>query len=286
MSDLVFGEVCRHPEYNSRETLATYIRIAGIAGSGSVSGGWSTTVPTGIGFAALSLLPAVLLAISLGTERAAMQRMGWLLGAGAAVLHVLESFAGEAFHRAALMLVTFGFVLLPALAVYSLRRQQRSIGRILVPSALVLFAVSFVHFGDAHALHPWTTELAIHHAGIPLALYIVLQKYRCLLLDVFVRALGSSLLAGVFTLGLVWTSGQWRLREVAFADPSTPVWPSLQVARCLLRLRGSAGTLVNVTQIRKMAALSSQRWLLTLHNNQEFIVSKRQARTVREILDT
>jgi DNA-binding LytR/AlgR family response regulator len=42
--------------------------------------------------------------------------------------------------------------------------------------------------------------------------------------------------------------------------------------------------LVNVTHIRKMAALSSQRWLLTLHNNQEFIVSKRQARAVREVL--
>lgn len=43
--------------------------------------------------------------------------------------------------------------------------------------------------------------------------------------------------------------------------------------------------LVNLTHIRKMAALSSQRWLLTLHNNQEFIVSKRQASTVREILN-
>lgn len=42
--------------------------------------------------------------------------------------------------------------------------------------------------------------------------------------------------------------------------------------------------LVNVMHVQKMAALSSQRWLLTLHNNQEFIVSKRQARTVREIL--
>jgi DNA-binding LytR/AlgR family response regulator len=42
--------------------------------------------------------------------------------------------------------------------------------------------------------------------------------------------------------------------------------------------------LVNVTHVRKMAALSSQRWLLTLHNNQEFTVSKRQARSVRQIL--
>lgn len=42
--------------------------------------------------------------------------------------------------------------------------------------------------------------------------------------------------------------------------------------------------LVNVNHVRKMSALSSQRWLLTLANNQEFIVSKRQARAVREIL--
>jgi DNA-binding LytR/AlgR family response regulator len=42
--------------------------------------------------------------------------------------------------------------------------------------------------------------------------------------------------------------------------------------------------LVNITHVRKMAALSSQRWLLTLQNKQEFIVSKRQAKAVREIL--
>lgn len=42
--------------------------------------------------------------------------------------------------------------------------------------------------------------------------------------------------------------------------------------------------LVNVEHIRKMATLSSQRWLITMSNNQEFIVSKRQARTVKELL--
>jgi two-component system LytT family response regulator len=42
--------------------------------------------------------------------------------------------------------------------------------------------------------------------------------------------------------------------------------------------------LVNVNHVRKMSALSSQRWLLTLNNNQEFIVSKRQASSVRQIL--
>lgn len=43
--------------------------------------------------------------------------------------------------------------------------------------------------------------------------------------------------------------------------------------------------LVNVDHVRKMASLSSNRWLLTLDNGQEFIVSKRQARSVRQILN-
>jgi DNA-binding LytR/AlgR family response regulator len=41
---------------------------------------------------------------------------------------------------------------------------------------------------------------------------------------------------------------------------------------------------VNVEQIRKMSMMTSQRWLITLNNGQEFIVSKRQARNVRDVL--
>ena len=42
--------------------------------------------------------------------------------------------------------------------------------------------------------------------------------------------------------------------------------------------------LVNIDHIRKMSTLTSQRWLVTLSDNQENIVSKRQARTVRGLL--
>lgn len=42
--------------------------------------------------------------------------------------------------------------------------------------------------------------------------------------------------------------------------------------------------MVNVNHVRKMSALSSQRWLITMNNDQEFVVSKRQASTVRELL--
>ncbi|HUO30418.1 MAG TPA: LytTR family DNA-binding domain-containing protein [Bryobacteraceae bacterium] len=57
------------------------------------------------------------------------------------------------------------------------------------------------------------------------------------------------------------------------------------------RLRNSSfqrihrNALVNVDHIRKMSALTSQRWLVTLANDQEFIVSKRQAHGIRQLLN-
>jgi DNA-binding LytR/AlgR family response regulator len=56
------------------------------------------------------------------------------------------------------------------------------------------------------------------------------------------------------------------------------------------RLRNTAfrrihrNALVNVDHVRKMSALSSQRWLITLKNDQEFVASKRQAGSVRKLL--
>jgi two-component system, LytTR family, response regulator len=57
-----------------------------------------------------------------------------------------------------------------------------------------------------------------------------------------------------------------------------------------LRLKNSSfrrihrNALVNVDHVRKMSVLSSQRWLITMNNDQEFVASKRQASTVRELL--
>jgi DNA-binding LytR/AlgR family response regulator len=53
-------------------------------------------------------------------------------------------------------------------------------------------------------------------------------------------------------------------------------------AGCFRRIHRNA--LVNINQIRKMSVLTSQRWLVTLNNGLEFVVSKRQARSVRELL--
>jgi len=42
--------------------------------------------------------------------------------------------------------------------------------------------------------------------------------------------------------------------------------------------------IVNVNHVRKMSALSSQRWLITLSNGLQLVVSKRQSHTIRGIL--
>jgi two-component system LytT family response regulator len=42
--------------------------------------------------------------------------------------------------------------------------------------------------------------------------------------------------------------------------------------------------IVNVDHVRKISALSSQRWLITLTNGLEIVASKRQARSVRQLL--
>jgi DNA-binding LytR/AlgR family response regulator len=42
--------------------------------------------------------------------------------------------------------------------------------------------------------------------------------------------------------------------------------------------------LININQIRKMSMITSQRWLVTMSNGQQFTVSKRQAKNIRDVL--
>jgi two-component system LytT family response regulator len=80
-------------------------------------------------------------------------------------------------------------------------------------------------------------------------------------------------------------------REIVWILTSRQRYMATQTLRNVdERLRGSCfqrvhrNALVNVNHVRKMSPLSSQRWLLTLSNGQEFIVSKRQAHNVRKML--
>src|SRR5207237_3953302 len=91
--------------------------------------------------------------------------------------------------------------------------------RILGTMCLFLFAMSFVHFGSSHAQQPWSGELAFHHAGIPLALFVLLQDYRFLLLDAYVRFLANALMAASLTLAITPMNTHYTLLEAASGNP-------------------------------------------------------------------
>ena len=164
----------------------------------------ATNIITTISFSALSLLPAVLLHISLGALRRSLWSAGYILSVVSIGLHVTDLITGSVrFHSAALLLVTIGFGALTVISVIvDLRTSNRAAGQRLAGAmCLFLFAISFVHFGSATAGRMWEGELAVHHAGLPLALLVLLQDYRFLLMDTFLRFIvNATLSAGALLL--------------------------------------------------------------------------------------
>jgi two-component system LytT family response regulator len=78
------------------------------------------------------------------------------------------------------------------------------------------------------------------------------------------------------------------LVRIITANRSYEATQTLKVLEQRLRDSGfrriHRNAMVNVDHVRKMSGLSSQRWLITLANGQEFVASKRQARSVRQLL--
>src|ERR1700723_1588223 len=168
-------------------------------------------------FSVLSLLPAVLLHISLHSRPRFLWMSGYAVSAVAVLLHIGDLITGAPrFHYAAILLVTIGFAALTTASVI----QEAVTGphdgsgkRLAGAMVLFLFAISFAHFSSAHDIKAWSGEAALHHAGIPLALFVLLQDYRFLLLDAFIRFLVSAGLAAV----AVWVAFQAEARFTLLA---------------------------------------------------------------------
>jgi hypothetical protein len=188
-----------------------------------------------ISFSVLSLLPAVLLHLSLEDSQPALVAAGYLLSAVAVGMHFWEVRGGGAtLHRDALLLITVGFLALTAAAVAHTAfrgHARRDSGRIAASMCLALFAMSFLHFGAGHANQAWSSELFVHHAGIPLALFVLLRDYRFILLDAFVRFLANALLAAVLTWFVI--EAAFRLVLVERAAPAPLQEALLLISVCL-----------------------------------------------------
>src|SRR4051812_28934984 len=77
-----------------------------------------------------------------------------------------------------------------------------------------LFTSSFLHFGYEHVRSPWAAEITWHHIGIPVALIVLLQDYRFLLLDTFVRFLVNFGLATAYIATILVLNRRFRLWDV------------------------------------------------------------------------
>jgi hypothetical protein len=167
-------------------------------------------------FAVLSLLPAVLLHLSLDGSFAPVIASGYVLSTIAIGTHFLELLhPGLNYQQRALLLITVGFAILTGISVAAVALQQgdsdrrAKASRIFGAMCAALVAMSFVHLGSVQPLHAWSSELVLHHAGIPLALFVLLQDYRFVLLDAFVRFLANVLLAGLLTFAVIRITFQW-----------------------------------------------------------------------------
>jgi two-component system LytT family sensor kinase len=161
-----------------------------------------------IGFSALSLLPAVLLQFSLAGKMRPIAVAGYVVSAIAISMHLLEDVWPSAdLHRRGLFAITAGFATLTAIAV--VRRLLKGgdgtrgrMSRTLASMCLMLFAITFSHL-SAEPAEAWSKDLLLHHAGIPLALLILLQDYRFVFLDAFIRFLANVLLAAAMAFASV-----------------------------------------------------------------------------------
>ncbi len=231
---LIQDRAARRLRGGAKSMLAAALALVWNLSSLLVLGFGARTGTDTVAFSVLSLLPAVLFDLCLAGRKRWLVRAGYALSSVAICLHVAELFGQDArYHRWGLNLITVGFVVLTGIAAGAIWRdanRSASAPRLVGTMSLFLLAISFVHFGGAHAQQVWSRELAFHHAAIPLALLVLLQDYRFVLLDAFLRFLANVLLAALFVSG---AAAIWRL-DLLRGTPAPFDQALLLTGACLL----------------------------------------------------
>ncbi|HOL73318.1 MAG TPA: histidine kinase [Bryobacteraceae bacterium] len=188
-----------------------------------------------IAFSSLSLLAPVLLHLSLG-HRCRLAIAGYATGAVAALLHLAEIvFARSELHVYALGLMSVGLggvTLASAVHLARLPGGEREgvVRRLLGAGVLFVFVGTYVHIALEQGAHTWSHELVLHHASIPLALFIILHNHRFVLLDALVRFCANFVLAALFAFLCL------RLIRAEFLANSVAGEGGFVLAVCLLFL--------------------------------------------------
>ncbi len=171
---------------------------------------------TVVSFCSLSMLPAVLLHISLENRWKRIAFVGYALSAAAILVQFESGVFGAGRSRLSLLLLSFGFALL-SLGVW-VWFELGSTEELNTPKpnrvaflSLVIFATSFLHFQSGHTTEVWIGEAIWRHLAIPIALIVLLQNYRFLLLDVFLRFAISALAISIWLWGVSLVNERFHL---------------------------------------------------------------------------
>jgi hypothetical protein len=156
-------------------------------------------------YSALSLLPAVLLDLSLSGRLRRLAKAGYIVSGVAIAMHLMELAWPADLHQRALLLVAGGFAALTVASAAGIllaggHDLRGRLSRTLASMGLLLFVVTLTHIASARPPEAWSKELFLHHIGIPIALWILLQDYRFVFLDAFVRFLANVILAAGMAL--------------------------------------------------------------------------------------
>lgn len=170
-------------------------------------------------FSVLSLLPAVLLQVTLQGQQRFIVLAGYIVSGCAIALHFVELFyPSSRLHQAGLLSIVIGFGVL-TICVISFRRRAgadtvKERSEWISLGCLVLFTSSFLHFGYQHVSSPWAAEITWHHIGIPVVLIVLLQDYRFLLLDTFIRFLVNSGLAAFYVTAILVFNQRFQISDL------------------------------------------------------------------------
>ena len=272
---LIQDRAARRLRGGTKSMLAAALALVWNLASLLVLGLGERTGSDTIAFSVLSLLPAVLFDLCLAGRQRLLARAGYALSAAAIALHAMELFRRDAlYHRWGLNLMTIGFVALTCIAAVAVWRDENrraATSRLVGTMSLFLLAISFVHFGEGHSQQVWSRELAFHHAAIPLALLVLLQDYRFVLLDAFLRFLANVLLAALFVSG---GAAVWRLDPLR-GTPAPFDQALLLIGACLLLI------VFALLRTRVQAALTSlvfrRKDVEALQRNLKQVVREEQA---------
>ncbi len=174
-------------------------------------GGTVPPLVLAVSYSALGFLPPVVVHSTWNSAETGRVRLFYLTVAAYAVASVAAAInfgsavtTGEVPSRFALRILTFGAIAL-MIGLLALAFRQALEKKAVWVAALLIFAVSTLHFGSHTDQSSWPVEMVAHQSSLPLAFAILLQDYRFALADLFVKRALSLMMLALVAFGLyIW----------------------------------------------------------------------------------